>query len=242
MTLSRSVAIVSFALLAALGACQDGYDHASDASASGTQDSAATALELRGSLQGEVAPGKQSYSYRGLYAGMTRAKIESRVREGGGRPTAPCAPTAAKAPELSCGYETVLGPDSAHVTVTATFPVERDSAAAVAREITVVRRLPIDVDGVRVAKGLSDAFADQTSLLDRREATYGHHSALIHMGTMHGDRQNFATVTVASKQGREELTVTLTRSGPAVTPRAPAPTPGATRPAPPPATAPRRRG
>jgi hypothetical protein len=73
-----------------------------------------------------------------------------------------------------------------------------------------------------VAKGLSDAFAAQTVLLDRRDATYGHHAALVRMGTMRGERENYATVTVADKHGREELTVTLTRSGAAAVKAAPA--------------------
>lgn len=216
MTPSRSVSLMTLALLVLVGggACQDGYDRAADASAA-TQDSVATAGELRGSLEGEMAPGKQSYSYRGLYAGMTRAKLERRVGRMAGQPQPDCTPAPGPAKEVSCAYEAVLGADSALVSVTATYVVERDTTAWVAREITVARRLPIDVDGVRVAQGLSDAFAAQTSLLDRREATYGHHSAVVHMGTMHGERQNFATVTVTAKQGREELTVTLTRSGPA---------------------------
>ena len=40
------------------------------------QDSIATALEVRASLSGGNAPGAQSYSFRGLYAGMTRALLE----------------------------------------------------------------------------------------------------------------------------------------------------------------------
>ena len=116
----------------------------------------------------------------------------------------------------------MLGPDAARVTVAATFTIEPHTAMWLAREITVVRDLPIAVDGVRVAKGLSDAFAAQTVLLDSRDATYGHHTAVIRMGTLRTDRQNFASVIIAPKLGREELTVTLSRSGAAPPPvRAP---------------------
>jgi hypothetical protein len=207
----------TFLLAALLAACQDsGYDRGGEGAAS-AQDSIATAHELRASLSGATAPGKQSYSYRGLYAGMTRATLESRMRAFEAA-QARCAPTAAPGTEQSCEYTAVLGPDSALVAIRAIFAADSGVATSLAREITVVRELPIAVDGVRIARGLSDAFADQTSLLDRREATYGHHSAVVHMGTMKGARQNFATVIVASKQGREELTVTLSRTGAAAPP------------------------
>jgi hypothetical protein len=122
-----------------------------------------------------------------------------------------------RAGELACEYAALISPDSAHLVVKATFTEDTRAATSVAREITAVRQLPIAVDGVRVAKGLSDAFEKQTALLDRRDASYGHHQAVVHMGTMNGARLNYATVTVVPKQGREELAVTLgrTRASPA---------------------------
>jgi hypothetical protein len=206
-------------LAAALTACDSGGDRVSEGAVS-AQDSVATVREIRSSLEGGRAPGKQSYSYRGLYAGMTRAALEAVMGAPAAAAAAPCTAAANHAGDTTCVYATVLGPDSARVAVTATFTVEPHTSAWLAREITVLRELPLAVDGVQVAKGLSDAFAEQTALLDSRDATYGHHSAVVRMGTIRGERQNFATVTVAQRQGREELTVTLSRAGAA---RAPAP-------------------
>jgi hypothetical protein len=208
-------------LSAGVLACYSDSDRPGDAGFS-AQDSVATAGEIRASLEGGTAPGKQSYLYRGLYAGMTRAALEGRIRassDTSGR----CAPITGQARDVKCSYDAVIGADSAQVAITATFTSDPHAGSPLAREITVTRQLPIAVDGVRVAKGLSDAFAAQTVLLDRREATYGHHAALVRMGTMRGERENYATVTVADKHGREELTVTLTRSGAAAVKAAPAP-------------------
>ena len=220
----RSV-IAALLVAAGVTACQSDADPAGDAGFS-PQDSIATAREISASLQGGTAPGKQSYVYRGLYAGMTRGALEQRMRIPALDTASHCTPGAGKlANELTCQYSAVLGPDSARLAISATFTSEARGAAAVAREIIVVRQLPIDVDGVQVARGLSDAFAAQTVLLDRREATYGRHSALVRMGTMRGDRENYATVAVADKHGREQLTVTLARWGPAVKAPTPAPAP-----------------
>ncbi len=213
--------------VASFTACQSGGDQGSDTSVS-VQDSIATVGELRASLEGGRAPGKQAYSYRGLYAGMPRAALQTLVAGGVAPGASHCTAAAKGIADTTCTYETVLGPDAAPVTVAATFTIEPRTALWLAREITVVRELPIAVDGVRVAKGLSDAFAEQTVLLDSRDASYGHHTAVVRMGTMRTDRQNFATVIVAPKLGREELTVTLSRSGAAPLP-APAAQPAGRR-------------
>ena len=197
--------------VASVIACQNDSDRASDTGFP-VQDSIATAGEIRASLEGGTAPGKQSYLYRGLYAGMTRAALESRMGRSSADMSARCAPVVGRVGDVTCAYDAVLGPDSAHVAISATFANDARTPSSLAREITVVRQLPIVVDGVRVAKGLSDAFAAQTVLLDRREAAYGRHSALVRMGTMRGERENHATVTVEDKHGREELTVTLARA------------------------------
>lgn len=199
-------------LAASLTACDSGGDRGSDGAVS-AQDSVATVGEIRSSLEGGRAPGKQSYSYRGLYAGMTRAALEALMGPSAAAAAKPCAAAAKSVGDTTCVYSTVLGTDSARVSVTATYALEPRAAAWLAREIIVLRELPLAVDGVQVARGLSDAFAEQTALLDSRDATYGHHSAVVRMGTIRGERQNFATVTVTQRQGREEMTVTLSRAG-----------------------------
>jgi hypothetical protein len=85
----------------------------------------------------------------------------------------------------------------------------------VAREVAVTRELPLDVDGVGVARRLADAFEKQTALLDRRDASYGHHQAKVQMGTVNAARLNYVDVTVVPRAGREVLTVKMSRSGPA---------------------------
>lgn len=222
--------IAALLVVAGVTACQSDADQAGDSNDS-AQDSIATAGEISASLEGGTAPGKQSYVYRGLYAGMTRGVLEQRMRLFALDTASHCTPGVGKqANELTCPYTAVLGPDSARLDISATFTNDGRGAAAVAREIVVVRQLPIDVDGVQVARRLSDAFAAQTVLLDRREATYGRHSALVRMGTMRGDRENYATVAVEDKHGREQLTVTLARSGAAVKAPTPAPAPAAKAP------------
>lgn len=176
-----------------------------------TQDSMATAAEVRASLTGDVAPKKQSYSYRGLYAGMARDQLE---RIGAGKP-ATCATSTAPASAGSCTYDVVIGPDSARLHLDVSYVREAPGAAPIAREISVSRDLPLNVDGVRLARELSDAFEQQTALLDRRDASYGHHEAHVRMGTLNGARQNFVELTVVHKAGREVLTLTLSRGAPA---------------------------
>ena len=222
-TTTHSIIAALLVAVAGVTACQGDADQGGDSGFS-PQDSIATAGEISASLQGGTAPGKQSYVYRGLYAGMTRGALEQRMRLPVPDTASRCTAGVGKqGSELTCQYTAVLGPDSASLAISATFTSDArgTAAATVAREIVVVRQLPIDVDGVQVARGLSDAFAAQTVLLDRREATYGRHSALVRMGTMRGDRENYATVAVEDKHGREQLTVTLARSGPAV--KAPVP-------------------
>jgi hypothetical protein len=213
--------VAALATLAVVVACSDGSaDNARGDAPTSMQDSIATANEVRASLEGEVAPGKQAYSYRGFYAGMTRSRLEAQVRrapgEGG---VTPCQPSLKQPEELSCVYEAVVGADSTPVHLDVTYAVEgpgRSGAAGgeqdrIVREITVVRELPIDVDGVSLAKALSDAFDRQTALLDRRDASYARHQAHVQMGTVSGARPNYVEMTVMPHLGREELTVKMTR-------------------------------
>jgi hypothetical protein len=135
----------------------------------------------------------------------------------------PCQPSVKQPEELSCVYEVVVGADSAPLHLDVTYAVEAKDQGKeqdrVAREITVVRELPIDVDGVSLAKALSDAFDRQTALLDRRDASYARHQAHVQMGTVSGTRPNYVEMTVIPHLGREELTVKMTRGR--APPRAP---------------------
>lgn len=170
-------------------------------------DSGAEEREAAASLAGGAAPGAKSYSYRGVYAGMTRAQFEARVQA----VDVLCTP-AQKGTGLTCAYDVTMAPDSAHVTFSVSYEGADSASLAPAHVITATRELPIDVDGVRLARMLADAFEKQTSLLDKRDATYGHHLAQIRIGTIKGAEQNFADVSITPKGGRELLTVTLTRS------------------------------
>jgi hypothetical protein len=150
-----------------------------------------------------------------LYAGIARTRLESRALglRPGQQPA--CAPSGKQSDELSCAYDTVLGPDSARVHVDVVYAVEGVPTGRIAREVAVTRELPLDVDGVRVARQLADAFEKQTALLDRRDAAYGHHQARVQMGTVNGARLNYVEVTVAPRAGREVLIVKMSRSAPA---------------------------
>jgi hypothetical protein len=185
------------------------------------QDSAATAAEVSASLSGDVAPGAQAYSYRGLFAGIPRSQLEGRTfhLERGRAPA--CQPSGKAGDELTCEYDVKLGPDSASVHVQAVFGAESTpptGGGRVAREITATRGLPLSVDGVRVAQQLSDAFEKQTALMDRRDAVFGHHQALVRMGTVNGSRLNYVDVNVEPRGGREILTVKMSRTGTAKSP------------------------
>lgn len=174
------------------------------------QDSIATAQEVRASLSGGSAPGAQSYSFRGLYAGMARAQLESRARLGVPADSA-CHAAPAPSTDLGCTYEVVLGSDSAHVSVDVQYGAEQAGGGRVARVVTITRDLPLDVDGVQLARRLADAFADQTALLDKRDASYGRHQAQVRMGTVNGARKNYVELTVVTRGSREVLTVKLSR-------------------------------
>jgi hypothetical protein len=192
------------------------------------QDSAATAAEVRASLSGDLAPGAQAYSYRGLFAGISRGQLEGRTfhLERGRAPA--CQPSGKAGDELTCEYDVLLGPDSASVHVQAVFGAESTSPGGrAAREVTASRGLPLNVDGVRVARQLADAFEKQTALMDRRDAVFGHHQALVRMGTVNGARLNYVDVNVEPRGGREILTVKMSRTGTA----RPAPTASPARPA-----------
>jgi hypothetical protein len=224
-------------LALALLACDDGARQSAGESPASAQDSAATAHEMRASVAGEIAPGAQSYSFRGLYAGLTQARIERRLHAASGAAAPTCRPLAKPPTDLACSYDGPLGVDSARAHVDAVYGPASAAGERVAREITVVRELPLDVDGVQLAKRLADAFERQTALLDRRDASYGHHQAQIRMGTVNGARLNYVDVSVMPRAGREVLTVKMSRSGeaaaarpaakPATKPAAKAPAKGA---------------
>ena len=174
------------------------------------QDSIATALEVRASLSGGNAPGAQSYSFRGLYAGMTRTLLELKAPL---RMPADSVCRAVPPPstDLTCTYEVAVGSDSARVRVDVQYGAEQAGDGRVARVVMISRDLPLDVDGVQLARTLADAFADQTALLDKRDASYGRHQAQVRMGTVNGARRNYVELTVVAKGSREVLTVKMSR-------------------------------
>jgi hypothetical protein len=180
------------------------------------QDSIATAREAAASLNGDVADAAaQSYSYRGLYAGMPRGALEKRAPADGGAGKTTCDDVApsrtAPAPQRHCVFDARFRRDGspAHIEVT----YAREKGVEVAREIVVSRDLPLDVDGLRLARALASAFEAQTSVLDRRDESFEGHTAHIRVGAVSSSRrQNFAEVTVEQKGGREQLTVRLSRS------------------------------
>lgn len=223
-----SATCIGVLLLASAGsACGTGGGDESDQAIS-AQDSAATAAEVRASLAGESAPGAQAYSYRGVYAGIPRSRLEMRTLHlpPPSRHASTCQVTGKLNEELTCLYDVRLGPDSASVHVEAVFGADGlPPAGPVAREVTVTRELPLDVDGVRLAQQLSDAFEKQTALLDRRDATFGHHQALVRMGTMNGARLNYVDMTVMPRGGREILIVKMSRAGGTKAPATAAPVP-----------------
>lgn len=175
-------------------------------------DSLATAAEVHASITGATAPHAESYSYRGLYSGIARERVDSLLAASGVPVDANACQPGSKVPaELVCSYATALGVDHAHVRLDVTYTAPNTHGERVAREITVTRELPLNVDGVQVAGALADAFERQTTLLDTRDASYGRHMAHIRMGTLNGARAHYADVTVTSHSGREELTVKMSR-------------------------------
>lgn len=212
---------MSCLLLALAGSCRDDVQR-EEAPLEAT-DSLATMREVRMSLAGQVAPGAQTYTYHGLYAGMTRATLRSRVLFDSTRARWMCAPDSTKTGTERCSADVRLLPDSGDAHVEATYSPGAAGArdGDVAHEVVVTRELPLDVDGVMLARALSDAFEAQTSLLDRRDASYGHRQALVRMGTLNGARQNFAEVVVQARNGREELVVRLSRAASVTKPSTP---------------------
>jgi hypothetical protein len=218
-----SVTCLSVLLLAGIAsACSTGGDDYGQPISA--QDSAATVTEVRASLSGDVAPGAQAYSYRGLYAGISRSQLEGRTFHLPRGSASTCRPSGKAGSELTCEYDVRLGPDSASVHVQAIFADSTAVAGRVAREVTATRGLPLNVDGVRVARRLSDAFEKQTALMDRRDAVFGHHQALVRMGTVNGSRLNYVDLSVEPRTGREILTVKMSRTGAAKAPPTAAPT------------------
>ena len=211
--MNRAVRVVAVLILGCLAACDQG--HAADkASGETLQDTLGTVREARASLEGSAAAGTQTYSFRGLYAGMTRSRLEADL--GAAAPDSTCRATTTRGhDDLVCVYEATIGSEHDRISVEATYPRAVGASESVARMVTVTRELPLDVDGVRLAQLLADAFERQTSLLDRRDADYGRHSAMVRMGTLRGARENYADVTIQPRGGREILTVKLSRSDPA---------------------------
>jgi hypothetical protein len=201
---------VSLLVLGVIISCDQGHA-APGASGEMLQDTVATTREAQVSLAGGVAPGAQTYSYRGLYAGITRARLEATV--GVAAPDSACHAIVTRGhDDLVCSYEASVGVAHDRIAVEATYPRSTKGSEAIARIVTVVRELPLDVDGVRLAQLLADAFEQQTSLLDKRDAEYGRHMAMVRMGTLRGARENYADVTIQFHGGREILTVKLSRS------------------------------
>lgn len=202
-----------------LAACDDGAKPAV-AGDTTVQDSAATASEVRASLAGEGAPRGEAYSYRTLYAGLTQAGMEQRIVAGATPDSTRCVTDPKAGGDLTCHYDAPLGPDHALVTLDVAYAAGADPSGRMARTITVTRALPLDVDGVTLAKALADAFERQTTFLDRREASYGHHQAQIRMGSVNASRLNYVDVSVMPVHGREILTVKMSRALPARAPAA----------------------
>ena len=173
----------------------------------GALDSAAMSIELRASTTGAAPPKQQSYSYRGLHAGMNRTELETRI---GARPER-CDSLRAPPPAFTCTYEASVPPDGARLSLDVTYLTLPAAQAPTAVEIAVTRELPLAVDGVQLAQHLADAFEKQTSLLDSRDATFGHHTATVRMGTTSHSPQNFVALSVTPQKGREELGVRLRR-------------------------------
>ena len=213
MRTTRDVRTIALLMLGGLASCDQG--HAPNTLSGETlQDTVATAREARASLEGSAAAGAQTYSFRGLYAGMTRSRLEAGI--GATVPDSSCRSVRARGhDDLVCVYDATIGPGRDRISVEATYHAGGRPGDAVARIIAVTRELPLDVDGVRLAQLLADAFEGQTSLLDRRESEYGRHSAMVRMGTLRGTRENYADVTIQPRGGREILTVKLSRSDPA---------------------------
>jgi hypothetical protein len=197
-------------LLGSALACSDRTRAASDDAGLSVQDSVATAAEVRASLAAGGAPGAQTYSYRGFYAGMTQAQLQQRT--GVVAPAGACVPLLTHPDELSCTYDVALPPDSAVLHLDVVYAAPSARAERVAREITATRDLPLDVDGVRLAQQLADAFERQTALLDRREASYGASQAHVQMGTVNGARSNYVNIDVTRHVGREQLVVKMIRA------------------------------
>ncbi|HEX7979963.1 MAG TPA: hypothetical protein VF461_15245 [Gemmatimonadaceae bacterium] len=211
---AAAILVLAALLGAATGAgCRSGIQ---DEESLSPQDSVATAREAAASLAGDHADAAaQAYSYRELYAGMPRSVLEKRAPADESAGKIECddvAPTRAMPmPQRHCVFDARFRRDDSPAHVEVTYAKER--GVEVAHEIIVSRDLPLDVDGLRLARALASAFEAQTSVLDRREESFEGHTAHIRVGAMSSSRrQNFAEVTVEQKGGRERLTVRLSRS------------------------------
>ena len=223
-------------LLLSLTACQKpADDDPKQGTLTSAPDSVATMREISASITGDAPPGRQSYAYRSLYAGMVREKLERAAPAMSPSPgdSTRCQPSPKAPVELLCTYDVTLAPDSAAARIEITYAAELSHGIRSAREITVTRQLPLDVDGVRLAAALADAFERQTALLDSRDASYGHHQAHVRMGTLNATRPNFAEVTVSPRLGRDVLVVKLSHGVAPPRPPVVKAAPSLTSPAPP---------
>lgn len=175
------------------------------------QDSVATAKEIDASLSGRG--GEQTYTYRGVYAGMSRSALEQRAP----MESASVAPSCDREPSRAdpgtprrCEFDALFRSDSASAHVEVSYMQERRGETV--GEVTVTRDLPLDVDGLRLARAIASAFERQTSVLDHREESFTPRAAHIRVGATSGARQNFAEVTVEERRGRQRLIVRLSRA------------------------------
>ena len=201
-------AIVSLQLAAvSVTACGgDGTDEPLSA-----QDSVATANEIRASLAGRG--GEQTYTYRGVYAGMSRSALEQRAPMDSSSVAPSCdgEPSRADAgTPRRCEFDALFRRDRASAHVEVSYVKERGGETV--GDLTVARDLPLDVDGLRLARAIASAFERQTSVLDHREESFTPRGAHIRVGATSGARQNYAEVTVEERRGRQRLIVHLSRA------------------------------
>lgn len=200
-------ALVLAASTLSLGAC-DGHERALDALS--PDDSVGTLREMKASVATEPGAVPEMYTYRALFAGMRRDALEQQAPTDPRSTPPTCTPDSTRtfpAGSRRCEWDTRFARDSAVAHVIAVYATER--GIDVAHDITILRPLPLDVDGMRLAGAIADAFERQTSILDRREQRVDRGSAYFRL-THTGPKPRFiAEITLAQKGGREQLTVHL---------------------------------
>jgi hypothetical protein len=202
-------ALGALVTLLAGAACQDGAGTSKLDSASPGQYSIATAREIAPSLPDERAAGGHSYSFRGVYAGISRFHLEKRLMRAASDSVS-CR-VVSSSDRLLCIYSSALLPDGARVRIEALYTPGPSPEREQARTVTVVRALPIDVDGVALVRALADALEKHAPLFERREVSFGVHRAHVRMGTVNADRRTDVELTLGARRGREVLTVTMSR-------------------------------